>query len=127
MFKINDGREHFYQWDLNRKIEVKDASIKEVHFCNRTDDCSLVVEVVDGVANVPNILLQDNFRINVYGYDGEATKHSDTLNEHLIHCVATGKTPGELKKLLQEDFGVSYGRADSLVRTELAHIQTQAA
>ena len=54
-------------------------------------------------------------------------KLADTLNEHLIHCVATGKTPGELKKLLQEDFGVSYGRADSLVRTELAHIQTQAA
>lgn len=79
MFKINDGREHFYQWDLNRKLEVKDASIKEVHFCNRTDDCSLVVEVVDGVANVPNILLQDNFRINVYGYDGEATKHSATF------------------------------------------------
>lgn len=52
---------------------------------------------------------------------------ADTLNEHLIHCVATGKTPGELKKLLQEDFGVSYNRADSLVRTEMAHIQTQAA
>ena len=52
---------------------------------------------------------------------------ADTLNEHLIHCVATGKTPGELKKLLQEDFGVSYSRANSLVQTEMAHIQTEAA
>lgn len=50
-----------------------------------------------------------------------------TLNEELIHCVITGRTTGELKKLLQERFNVSYGRADALVRTELAHIQTQAA
>ena len=52
---------------------------------------------------------------------------AETLNEHLIHCVATGAKPTELKKLLQKDFGVSYSSADSLVRTEMAHIQTQAA
>lgn len=52
---------------------------------------------------------------------------AETLNEQLIHCVATGKKPTELKNLLQERFGVSYSRADALVRTELAHIQTQAA
>lgn len=79
MFKIEDGREHFYQWDLNRKLIVQDASIKEVHFCNRTDTCSYVVEVIEGLANVPNILLQDNFKIKVYGYDGEATMHSATF------------------------------------------------
>lgn len=49
------------------------------------------------------------------------------LNEGLIHCVATGKKTTELKNILQERFGVSYSRADALVRTELAHIQTQAA
>lgn len=56
---------------------------------------------------------------------------AETLNEHLIHCVATGAKPTELKKLLQkyvrEDFQKSYSMADSLVRTEMAHIQTQAA
>ena len=50
-----------------------------------------------------------------------------TLNEELIHCVATGKKTTDLKNVLQERFGVSYSRADALVRTELAHIQTQAA
>lgn len=55
------------------------------------------------------------------------TKLADTLNEELINCVVTGKKSGELKKLLQERFNVSYGRADALVRTELAHIQTEAA
>lgn len=50
-----------------------------------------------------------------------------TLNEELIHTVVTGKKTSQLKKLLQERFNVSYHRADALVRTELAHIQTQAA
>lgn len=52
---------------------------------------------------------------------------AEMLNEQLIHCVATGKKTTDLKNLLQERFGVSYSRADSLVRTEIAHIQTQAA
>lgn len=52
---------------------------------------------------------------------------AETLNEQLVHTVATGKKTTELKNLLQGRFGVSYSRADALVRTELAHIQTQAA
>lgn len=51
----------------------------------------------------------------------------ETLEEGLIHTVATGKKTTELKEILQERFGVSYRRADTLVRTELTHIQTQAA
>lgn len=50
-----------------------------------------------------------------------------TLNEELITCVVAGKKTTELKKILQERFNVSYSRADALARTELAHIQTQAA
>lgn len=52
---------------------------------------------------------------------------AQTLNEELVHCVITGKTSSQLKGLLQERFSVSYNNADMLVRTELAHIQTQAA
>ena len=51
----------------------------------------------------------------------------ETLNEQLIYTVASGKKTTELKHLLQERFGVSYSRADTLVRTELAHVQTVAA
>ena len=51
----------------------------------------------------------------------------ETLNEGLVECVATGKKTTELKHILQERFGVSYRRADTLVRTELVHIQTRAA
>lgn len=80
MFTIYDGRAEFYQWDKDRKIVVKDSSIKQVHFCNRTDSCSLVTEVylLDGVsvADVPNILLTTDWNINVFGYTGDYTKHS---------------------------------------------------
>jgi SPP1 gp7 family putative phage head morphogenesis protein len=54
-------------------------------------------------------------------------KLQQALNDNLIHCVTTGSSPAELKHLLQKDFGVSFSRADAVVRTEMAHIQTQAA
>lgn len=80
LFKIYDGRSQFYQWDLDRKLIVADAAITQVHFCNRTDDCSLVCETYteDGlnIVNVPNVLLQQDWRINVYAYDSNYTKFS---------------------------------------------------
>ena len=51
----------------------------------------------------------------------------ETLNEQLVLTVSTGRKPTELKRALQERFAVSYHRADTLVRTELTHIQTEAA
>ncbi len=51
----------------------------------------------------------------------------ETLNEEMIHCVAAGKKTTYLKNILQERFGVSYSRADALVRTEISHIQNEAA
>jgi SPP1 gp7 family putative phage head morphogenesis protein len=41
--------------------------------------------------------------------------------------VATGKKTTELKNILQERFNVSYTNADMIARTELAHVQTEAA
>lgn len=54
-------------------------------------------------------------------------KLQQALNDNLITCVLTGKKTTELKNILQEQFTVSYARADRLVRTEMAHIQTIAA
>lgn len=58
---------------------------------------------------------------------GNLNALKETLNEGLIHTVVTGKKTSQLKKTLMERFNVSYHRADALVRTELANIQTQAA
>lgn len=54
-------------------------------------------------------------------------KLQQALNDNLIECVVNGRKTTELKNILQEQFNVCYSRADSLVRTEMAHIQTQAA
>ena len=45
MFLIENGRSQFFQWDIKQRLIVEDASIEQVHFCNRTDDCSLKREV----------------------------------------------------------------------------------
>lgn len=79
MFRLADGRELLYQWDLDRQVIVNDPSIVEVHFCNRTDECSLVTKVIEGKADVPNILLQSSFDLRVFGYDGKATLHEKTF------------------------------------------------
>ena len=57
----------------------------------------------------------------------DTDKLLETLNEQLLHCVITGKKTTQLKQVLQERFGVSYNNADTIVRTELAHVQTIAA
>ena len=81
MFYIYGERDYFFQWDTEQRIVVEDAAVNELHFCNKTDDCSLVCKVYDydgiRVADVPNILLQDDFKINVYAYCGNYTKVSD--------------------------------------------------
>lgn len=54
-------------------------------------------------------------------------KLQQALNDNLINCVLTGKKPTELKQMLMKDFNVSFNNADTIVRTEMARIQTQAA
>ena len=76
IFKIEDGREKFYQWDLNRRICVEDDSIKEVHFCNSYSTESLVVEVINGLASIPNILLQQDARISAFAFTGDYTRYA---------------------------------------------------
>ena len=75
MFSILDGRDYFYQWDLDRKISVNDKSITQLHFTNATTNNALVVVVKDLEADVPNILLQESWDIVVYGYDDNHTRY----------------------------------------------------
>ena len=85
MFKIEDGRTSFWQWDLNQRLIVGDNSCGEVHFCNKTGSCSLVCEVYtenrQRFVNVPNVLLQTDATISVFVNvkmgSAEYTKHSE--------------------------------------------------
>lgn len=86
MFELRDGRECLWQWDTDVQLIVSDPTITEVHFCNKTDECSLVCEVYeeDGykVVNIPNILLQTDWAIRVYAYCANHTKQEKTLKVH---------------------------------------------
>ena len=80
MFKIYDGRNEFYQWDTERKLIVNDASITEVHFSDAVDNEALVCQVYEfegvRVADVPNILLQTEWKVNAYAFTDKHTKVS---------------------------------------------------
>lgn len=84
MFKILDGRTNFYQWDLDRKLIVADNTIKEVHFCNRYGNTSIIRATyqVEGktIVNVPNVILQESFALHVYAFDVNYTKHEDVID-----------------------------------------------
>jgi SPP1 gp7 family putative phage head morphogenesis protein len=96
---------------------------------------SIAIPGSDAFNTIDNSLVQQMIN-HIWCADGKSWSQriwentqmlASTLNEELIHCVVSGKKTTQLKNLLQERFGVSYSRADALVRTELAHIQTQAA
>ena len=96
---------------------------------------SIAIPGSDAFNTIDNSLVQQMIN-HIWCADGKSWSQriwentqmlASTLNDELIHCVVSGKKTTQLKNLLQERFGVSYSRADALVRTELAHIQTQAA
>lgn len=85
-----------------------------------TLDKSLVQQMINSVWCADN----KNFAQRIWG---NTERLAQTLNDGLVHIVASGKKATELKNALMERFDVSYSRANTLVRTEIAHIQTQAA
>lgn len=82
MLTLNDGRNELWQWDTGRKLEV-DVDCSQVHFSNKVFGRSIDVDVVDGVATIPDILLQTDKELNVWAFVGTAengyTKISKTF------------------------------------------------
>ena len=69
MLTLNDGRNELWQWDTNRKLTV-DADCSQVHFSNKVFGRSIDVDVVDGVAIIPDILLQTDKELNAWAFVG---------------------------------------------------------
>lgn len=105
---IKDNKKQLYQWDLNQKIVVENELVKEVHFSNPTTG-ALVVIVEDGMANIPNILLQEAFDIKAFGYCGECVRETLTINviarakpEDYVYTETELKTWEEYGKQIEE-------------------------
>lgn len=82
MLTLNDGRSELWQWDTGRTLAV-DVDCSQVHFSNKVFGRSIDVDVVDGVAGIPDILLQSDNDLNVWAFVGTAengyTKISKTF------------------------------------------------
>ena len=82
MLTLNDGRSELWQWDTGRKLTV-DADCSQVHFSNKVFGRSIDVDVVDGVAIIPDILLQTDKDLMAWAFVGTAengyTKISKTF------------------------------------------------
>lgn len=82
MLTLNDGRSELWQWDTGRTLAV-DADCSQVHFSNKVFGRSIDVDVVDGVAIIPDILLQTDKDLNAWAFVGTAengyTKISKTF------------------------------------------------
>lgn len=82
MLTLNDGRTELWQWDTGRTLAV-DAYCSQVHFSNKVFGRSIDVDVADGVAIIPDILLQTDKDLNAWAFVGTAengyTKISKTF------------------------------------------------
>ena len=82
MLTLNDGRSELWQWDTGRTLTV-DTDCSQVHFRKNVFDRSIDVDVVDGVAIIPDVLLQTDKDLIVWAFSGTAengyTKISKTF------------------------------------------------
>lgn len=82
MLTLNDGRAELWQWDTGRTLDV-DADCSQVHFSNKVFGRSFDVDVVDGAAIIPDVLLQTDKDLNVWAFVGTSengyTKISKTF------------------------------------------------
>lgn len=82
MMTLNDGRDELWQWDTGRTLTV-DTDCSQVHFSNKVFGRSIDVNVADGVAIIPDVLLQTDKDLNVWAFSGTSengyTKISKTF------------------------------------------------
>lgn len=71
MLTLNDGRSDLWQWDTGRILTV-DADCSQVHFSNKVFGRSIDVDVVDGAAIIPDVLLQTDNDLNAWAFVGTA-------------------------------------------------------
>lgn len=71
MLTLNDGRNELWQWDTGRTLNV-DADCTQVHFSNKVFGRSIDMNVVDGIAIIPDILLQTDKDLIAWAFVGTA-------------------------------------------------------
>lgn len=65
---ISADKTPWYQWDTGLTVTVSGGEMTECHFANRKQGTAYVQAVINGVARVPDELLQVAYPIKAYGY-----------------------------------------------------------
>lgn len=71
MLTLSDGRSELWQWDTGRTLSVPD-DCSQVHFSNKVFGRSVDVDVVNGEASIPDILLQTDKELTAWAFVGTA-------------------------------------------------------
>lgn len=113
-----------------REIEILDAGMKNLYL--RTG------ELISGSAEwaIINKQFAEEVVKRIWCADGKSwsdriwsqkTQLQQELQDGLMNCVIAGSDHRKLVRTLQERFDVAHSNADRIVRTELNHVQNQAA
>ena len=65
-----------FQWDTGRSVKVTEIEADHVHFANKGDSKAVIMEIADGIAKIPNYLLQTGKQLCVYAVKNGVTVES---------------------------------------------------
>ena len=139
MLTLNDGRSELWQWDTGRTLSV-DADCSQVHFSNKVFGRSIDVDVADGVAIIPDVLLQTDKDLSVWAFVGTAdngyTKISKTFKVNrrnkpadYVFTPVEQTTIAEIAAIAQSvrddaDAGVFNGEAGATPNIQIGTVET---
>lgn len=132
LLKLQDGRKELYQWDTDRKLIV-DGECSEVHFSNKILGNSVDIDVVDGVAKIPDEFLQTSKDLSVWAYVGNAESgYTKTMRAFKVNKrpkpadyvytpseIQSLKALAERVKVLEETGGVTDEQIEDAVKDYL--------
>ena len=105
IFKIYDGRNYFWQWDIDQKLIVLDDTINEVHFSNKYMTHAIPKDVVadkDGlrVCHIPDSLftIAKTFTASAYATDDSGVQRMRSVK----YAVRPRPIPADY--IVSEDF-----------------------
>lgn len=116
------------------KLGIKENKLFDDRLTNLYEENS---EIIDKQFNLSSSLrTKDIISIVKTDWVGDGSNYSDriwkdkrklanTIQEELIECVGTGKSPDKFSKVLMEKFNASYNNARRLARTEIVHVYNQ--
>ena len=120
------------------KLGYAQLEVLDKQFTNHYVEAYDLLSMIDkgGAFNTVNPEMANQIINQIWCADGEAWSNKiwknidmlqQSLNDGLVDCLILGKKSEWLTEQLTEQFNISFGRAETLVKTELSHITTQAA